>query len=56
MFLDIHINLKWHFCLKGNFVDDQSIIFTDDVSVLLLQTCESASTILQRIQIHKSNP
>lgn len=33
MLLDAPINLKCHFYLKDNFVDDWNITFTDDSSI-----------------------
>ena len=60
MLLDAPINSKWLSYLKGNFVDDWSITFTDDASmvfsflvflIILLQNYESAYIVI----IHNSN-
>lgn len=63
MLLDASINSKWLFYLKGNFVDDWNITFSDDVSmvffsflvfkIVLLKDCESAYTVSHTIQIQK---
>lgn len=44
MLLDVPINLKQLFYLKDNFVDDWTITFTADASILFFQVLKNCFT------------